>query len=78
MNDVSFTNGYPTALEFEDLVRPKECDFFPDDNIQDDEEFTSNEFISYKTRIAELWRRVKMSRRTFASEQHKFRKVKSV
>ena len=32
------------TLEFEDLARPQECEFVQDDNIQEDEEFTINEF----------------------------------
>ncbi|XP_015434023.1 PREDICTED: uncharacterized protein LOC107189858 [Dufourea novaeangliae] len=66
MNDVSFTTDYVTTLEYEDLTRPQECEFVQDDNIQENEEFTSNEFddmcipgesgnvdLSYKTRAVE-------------------------
>lgn len=40
-NNVSFTNSYLSTLEFENLVRPQECDLVQVDNIQDDEEFTN-------------------------------------
>lgn len=43
-NDVSFTTDYVTTLEFEDLARPQECEFVQNNNIQEDEEFTINEF----------------------------------
>ncbi|XP_076666304.1 uncharacterized protein LOC143367919 [Andrena cerasifolii] len=90
-NDVSFTTDYVTTLEFEDLARPQECEFVQDDNIQEDEEFTINEFddvcvpgesgnvdLNYKIRAVEFWRSGSKDRKSLGSVQHQFRKVKSV
>ncbi|XP_076670748.1 uncharacterized protein LOC143370037 [Andrena cerasifolii] len=88
-NDVSFTTDYVTTLEFEDLARPQECEFVQDDNIQEDEEFTINEFddvcvpgesgnvdLNYKIRAVEFWRSGSKDSKSFGSVQHQFRKVK--